>query len=79
MAYINCEQDHIDNEIRYISMKTMQWTTHIYQSRKRKINTRTRLNTYLNECTIQWKNNLEIKEVKLLWDLKYIYLQKRNS
>ena len=63
MTYIRYEQDCIDNEIKHIFKKTMQWTTHIYQLRKRKINTRMRLNTYLHECTLQWNNTLEIKEV----------------
>ena len=63
MTYIKYEQDCIDNEIKLIFMKTMQWTTHIYQLRKRKINIRMRLNTYLHEYTLQWNNTLEIKEV----------------
>ena len=63
LAYENCEQDHIDNEIRLVSIKTMQWTKHIYQLRKWKINKRMKLNTYLHECTLQWKNTLEIKEI----------------
>ena len=63
MAYINCEQDDIDNQIRHIFINTMQLTTYIYQLRKRKINTRTELYTYLHECTLQWKNTLEIKEI----------------
>ena len=36
MAYINCEQDHIENEIKHIFLNTMQWTTRIYQLRKGK-------------------------------------------
>jgi len=48
MTYIKYEQDCIDNEIKLIFKKTMQWTTHIYQLRKRKINIRMRLNTYLH-------------------------------
>ena len=32
----------------------------------------------LLECTLQWKNILETKEVQPLWDLKYIHLWKRN-
>ena len=63
MAYINCEQDDIDNQIRHIFINTMQLKTYIYQLRKRKINTRTKLYTYLHECTLQWKNTLEIKEI----------------
>ena len=63
IAYIKYEKDCIDNEIKHIFMKTMQWTTHTYQLRKRKINTRMRLNTYLHERTLQRNNTLEIKEV----------------
>ena len=60
--------------------KNMQCTTQINQLReKKKINTRTKLNTYLHECTLQWKNTLEIKEIFTSLRSKIFYLQKRNS
>ena len=37
--------------------------TNILIKRKRKINIRMKLNTYLHERTLQWKNTLEIKEI----------------
>ena len=53
--------------------------TNILIKRKRKISIRTKLNTYLHERTLQWKNTLEIKEIFTFLRCKIFYLQKRNS
>ena len=94
MAYINCEQDHIDNDIRNIFIKKnkkkmkkkKQWTQ-TYQLRgkkkNKKKNTRMKLNTYLHECTLQWKNTLEIKEIfslrSKIFHLKKVVLKTKFS
>ena len=53
--------------------------TNISNKRKEKINARMKLNTYLHEYTLQWKNTLEIKEIFTSLTSKIFYLQKRSS
>ena len=45
---------------------------------EKKKTTRTKLNTYLHECTLQWKNTLEIQEIFTSLRSKIFYLQERN-
>ena len=49
-----------------------------YQLREKK-NTRTKLNTYLHEYDLQWKNILEIKEIFTSLRSKIFHLQKKSS
>ena len=81
MTYINWEQNHIDNDIGhiFIKKKNAMNNTNILIKRKRKINIRMKLNTYLHECTLQWRNTLEIKEIFTSLRCKIFYLQKINS
>ena len=82
MTYINWEQNHIDNDIGHIFIKKKKHAmnnTNILIKRKRKRNIRMKLNTYLHECTLQWKNTLEIKEIFTSLRCKIFYLQKINS
>ena len=53
--------------------------TNMLNKRKEKINKRMKLNTYLHEYALQWKNILEIKEIFASLRSKIFYLQKRNS
>ena len=53
--------------------------TNISKKRKEKINARMKLNTYLHEYTLQWKNTIEIKEIFNSFRPKIFYLQKRSS
>ena len=51
-----------------------------YQLReKKKVNTRTKLNTYLHEYDLQWKIILEIKLIFTSLRSKIFHLQKRSS
>ena len=77
MVYINCEQDHIDNEIKHIHKSHAMNNIHI-SIKKEKINTRTKLNTYLHECTLQWKNTLEIKEIFTSFRSKIFFTYKKE-
>ena len=52
------EQDCIDNKIKQTFMKTMQWTKHIYQIGKKRINKSVRLKIYLHGFTLQRNNTL---------------------
>ena len=95
MAYINCEQDHIDNDIRNIFIKkkkkkneeeeAMNTNISIKRGKKKtkKKNTRMKLNTYLHECTLRWKNTLEIKEIfslrSKIFHLKKVVLKTKFS
>ena len=47
--------------------------------KEKKINARTKLNTYLHEYTLQWKNTIEIKDFFNSFRPKIFYLQKRSS
>ena len=77
---MNCKQDHNDNDIRHIFIKKNAMNnTNISKKRKEKINARMKLNTYLHEYTLQWKNTLEIKEIFTSLTSKIFYLQKRSS
>ena len=53
--------------------------TNISKKRKEKINARMKLNTYLHEYTLQWKNTIEIKDFFNSFGPKIFYLQKRSS
>ena len=50
----------------------------IKRNEKKKKTTRTKLNTNLHECTLQWKNTLEIQEIFTSLRSKIFYLQERN-
>ena len=61
MAYINWEQDHykikhILTKIHAMNSSTCQFINKLKKNKKNE-------NTYLHECTLQWKNTLEIKEI----------------
>ena len=79
MTYINWEQNHIDSDIGHIFIKKKKKkhamnNTNILINRKRKINIRTKLHSYLHERTLQWKNTLEIKEIFTSLRCKIFYL-----
>ena len=90
---MNCKQDHSANDIIHIFIKYIYIykinlkkkkkhamnNTNISNKRKEKINARMKLNTYLHEYTLQWKNTLEIKEIFTSLTSKIFYLQKRSS
>ena len=77
---MNCKQDHNDNDIKHIFIKKNAMNnTNISKKRKEKINARMKLNTYLHEYTLQWKNTIEIKEIFNSFKPKIYYLQKRSS
>ena len=78
MTYINCEQDHIDNEIKHIFMNTMQWTTHIYQLRKGKDKHKNEIKYLLARMYPSMEEYFR-NQRNFLWDLKYFLLTKRNS
>ena len=77
---MNCKQDHNDNDIKHIFIKKNAMNnTNISKKRKEKINARMKLNTYLHEYTLQWKNTIEIKDFFNSFRPKIFYLQKRSS
>ena len=75
---MNCKQYHNDNDIRHIFIKKKCNEQHKY-IKKEKINARMKLNTYLHEYTLQWKNTIEIKDFFNSFRPKIFYLQKRSS
>ena len=78
---MNCKQYHIANDIKHIFIKKKHAMNNTNKSNKRKekkINARTKLNTYLHEYTLQWKNTLEIKEVFISLRSKIFYFQKSS-
>ena len=76
---MNCKQDHNDNDIRHIFIKKKKCNEQHKYIKKEKINARMKLNTYLHEYTLQWKNTIEIKDFFNSFRPKIFYLQKRSS
>ena len=58
----------------YSLKKNAMNNTNISKKRKEKINARMKLNTYLHEYTLQWKNTIEIKEIFNSFRPKIFYL-----
>ena len=73
MAYINREQDHY--KIKHISTKIHAMNNSTCQLKEKNHKNE---NTYLHECTFQWKNILEIKAIFTSLRSKILYLQKSS-